>query len=152
MPAAGWSGSASSSNKRRKKQARAIAEILGEYNLKKDWVIVAGDLNDTPDSDPLEPLLSVPNLHDVLELEFGSDMTKRWTYHYRKFEQIDYILVSEPLKKKFVEAGVQRRGMYDLEALTKKDPSVATQKEYPSVTHWTNAASDHGAVWAEFKL
>lgn len=139
---------------RRKMQAAAVAAILGRYNLSKDLVIVAGDLNDTPDSDALSPLLSVPKLHDVLELEFGGDMSKRWTYSYKNdFNQIDYLLVSEPLKKAFVKAGVERRGIYNLEGLTSKQPpKVAVEKEFPEVTHWTNAASDHAAVWADFSV
>ena len=59
-------------DKRRKNQAKRVAEILSKYDLKKDYVIVAGDLNDTPDSNPLKPLMDVKNMHDVLELEYGS--------------------------------------------------------------------------------
>ena len=135
---------------RRKRQAKAIADMLKQYDLRNDWVIVAGDLNDTPKSNPLKPLMDVRNLYDVLALQFPNDQAKRWTYHYRSFEQIDYLLVSKPLKDRFVEAGVERRGMYDLEGLTTADPDVDNEKEFSTVSHWTNAASDHGAVWADF--
>lgn len=141
-------------DERRKNQAKAVAEILKRYDLTRDLVVVAGDLNDTPDSDPLEPLLSVPNLFDVLELQFGADLSKRWTYEFRgDFNQIDFILVSKPLKAAFQKAGVERRAIYDLEKITgKSNGKVAVEKQFDSVTHWTNAGSDHGAVWAEFKL
>ena len=114
--------------------------------------MVAGDLNDTPNSAPLKPLMDVSNLYDVLTLQYPSEPKRRWTYHYRTFEQIDYLLVSKPLKDRFIEAGVQRRGMYNLERLTASDPSIEAETQYTSVTHWTNAGSDHGAVWADFDL
>ena len=79
-------------------------------------------------------------------------MSKRWTYHYRSFEQIDYVLVSKPLKDAFVKAGVQRRGIAKLKRLTENDPDVPNETEYDTVTSWTNQASDHGAVWADFEL
>lgn len=142
-------------DERRKSQAEAIAKILKKrYDLSKDWVIVAGDLNDTPGSNPLAPLMNVPNLFDVLKLQFGNDFSKRWTYHYRgKFDQIDYVLISKPLKSVFKSAGVERRGIYNLKQLTQSTKrEIPVETEFNTVTHWTNAASDHGAVWAEFGL
>ncbi|PHR92498.1 MAG: metal-dependent hydrolase [Blastopirellula sp.] len=137
---------------RRKRQATAIADIIKKYDLENDLVVVAGDLNDTPGSGPLKPLLDVPNLFDVLELEFGDQKEKRWTYHYRSFEQIDFLLVSKPLKEKFIKAGVQRKGIYNLKKLTSNDPDIPNETEYDTVKTWRNQASDHGAVWAEFDL
>ncbi len=145
-------GSQAQNDARRKSQAEAIADILSGYNLSTDWVVVAGDLNDTPENAPLKPLMDVPNLFDVLELEFGSQKNKRWTYHYRSFEQIDYVLVSKPLKDRFVEAGVERRGMYNLKNLTSGNNNIPDEEQFDTVTYWTNAASDHGAVWANFNL
>lgn len=145
-----YSGTA---DKKRKRQASRVAEILEKYNLAEEWVIVAGDLNDNPARDPLQPLLAVQNLFDVLELQFPDEPMKRWTYHYNNFEQIDYLLISKPLKDRFLEAGVERRGMYRLKHLTSGSGGlVETEEEFDTVTHWTNAASDHGAVWATFSL
>ncbi len=138
---------------KRKRQANRVKEILGKYNLDDDYVIVAGDLNDTPDSNPLKPLTEMSKMHDVLNLQFGNDMSKRWTYYYNSFEQIDYILISEALKSIFVEAGIERRGMYNLKNLTTNSGgTVPIEKQFDSVTHWTNQASDHAAVWAKFGL
>lgn len=145
-------GAQATSNARRKRQAEAIAKILDDYDLTTDWIVVAGDMNDTPDSAPLRPLMDVPNLFDVLALQFPGQPKKRWTYHYNSFEQIDYVLVSKPLKDRFVEAGVKRGGMYNLKNLTASDPTIDDETQYNTVTHWTNAASDHGAVWADFDL
>jgi len=140
-------------DKKRKHQAKRVAEILGEYDLTSDWVVVAGDLNDNPASAPLQPLLDVQNLFDVLELQFPNDPMKRWTYHYDKFEQIDFILVSKPLKDRFSQAGVERRGIHNLKKLTTESGRlVDVEQQYDTVTSWANAASDHGAVWAEFEI
>jgi endonuclease/exonuclease/phosphatase family metal-dependent hydrolase len=140
------SGGEATTDARRKRQSEAVAKILEEYDLASDLVVVAGDLNDTPTRPPLASLLTHPRLHDVLSLQFP-DAKDRWTYHYTKKEQIDYLLVSDPLKDKFVQAGVERRGIFELDKLT---GGIETQ--FPSVTAETNAASDHGAVWAEFEF
>jgi endonuclease/exonuclease/phosphatase family metal-dependent hydrolase len=110
-------------------------------------VIVAGDFNDTPSSAALKPLMSMQKIHDVLDLQFQSDMDKRWTYHYRKHEQIDYILISSALKEKFKSAGVERSGMYEIETLTK-----ANEKRYSIIKEYKDSASDHAGVWAEFDV
>lgn len=135
------------SDAKRKRQATQIAEILGKYDLTKDYVCVAGDMNDTPDSEPMSPLLAVPGLFDVLQLQFGADNEKRWTYRFKDTNnQIDYILVSRPLRDAFVKAGVERRGIWDIENI------VSGVTPFASVTARVNAASDHGGVWAEFSL
>ena len=128
---------------RRLQQAKRVAEILAGYDLSTDYVIVAGDMNDTPDSAPLQPLRGVTDLYDVLELKFGADKLQRWTYqHGTQLNQIDYLLVSKPLKAAFVDAGIERRGMF----------CANVPIRFPDVTSEATAASDHGAVWAEFKL
>jgi predicted extracellular nuclease len=140
-------GSPIANDQRRAKQASRVAEILTtEYNLKSDLVVVAGDLNDTRDSEPLKPLMQLPGLVDILALAYP-DPADRWTYHYKKNEQIDYMLVSEPLAARFQAAGVERRGIYGLARM-----SARHEEEYDTVTCETNSASDHGAVWADFAL
>ena len=98
----GYSGP-SQGDAKRLRQATQVAKILmARFNLATDLVVVCGDLNDTPDSAPLAPLLGVPNLFDVLVLEFPN-AADRWTYHYKKNEQIDFLLVSKPLRDAFTE-------------------------------------------------
>ncbi len=140
-------GSQIKNDQKRRMQAECVAQILtSNYDLQHERVLVAGDFNDTPDSAPLSSLLHVDHLHDVLQLQFP-DPKDRWTYHYKKNEQIDYLLVSDPLMDAFREAGVNRRGIYDVGKY-----SGGTIQQYDTVTHPTNSASDHGAVWAEFEL
>jgi hypothetical protein len=66
----------------------------------------------------------------VLELQFPNDSPKRWTYHYDEFEQIDYILVSAPLKQRFLGAGVERRGISDLNQLTAASGILDVETEH----------------------
>jgi endonuclease/exonuclease/phosphatase family metal-dependent hydrolase len=140
-------GVPAANNAKRKRQAVRIAEILQKYDLKTELIIVAGDFNDSPDSDPLQPLLTVEHLTDVLSVQFP-DPAVRWTYHYRnKFQQIDYILVSDPLKNALQKAGIERRGMFQLSEITQ-----GAETEFDTVTSYSDAASDHAAVWAEFSL
>jgi len=138
-------GAKAANDAKRLRQTQRIAEILSGYNLTKDMVIVAGDLNDKPGAAPLAPLLKLSNLTDVLELQFPN-INDRWTYKYKnELNQIDFLLVSKPLKTGFVEASVERRGLFGIKAITGETP-------FPSVTTPTTAASDHCAVVAEFNV
>ncbi len=142
------SGGDAATDPKRTKQATRVKEILDEYDLANDLVIVAGDFNDMPTRPPLQPLLTMPLLHDVLALQFPTDLAARWTHHFdSEVSQLDYILVSEPLKNALVKAGVERRGIFGLKALTN-----GAQDSFPTVTSEANSASDHGAVWAEFSV
>lgn len=133
-------GAPAQSNARRKRQAQAIADILAAgYDLARDLVVVAGDLNDTPGSDPLSPLLGVPNLSDSLD-QSGLAANQRWTY-VRPRNQIDYLLTSAPLTTAQTGTGIERRGMF-----------ANVPGRFPEVTQDSEAASDHAAVWADFTL
>lgn len=126
------------SNKRRFGQAQRVAEIVAGYDLTTDYVAVAGDFNSPPTSWSLEPLLAHDHLYNVnLELPEND----RGTYKSRK-EQIDYILVSDPLKAQLAHVAVERRGAF----------SKAAWQPYPTVTSRSTAASDHCAVVAEFSF
>lgn len=131
-------GSQASSNEKRKKQAERVAELLGNYNLDEEFVVVAGDLNDTPDSAVLQSLVTYPKLKDVLSWEQFTG--SRATYHTGK-QQIDYVLVSEALFRKIEAVGIERRGIHKRGNIT-----------FPEVTSKVTQASDHACVWASFNL
>jgi predicted extracellular nuclease len=139
-------GSQTTSNKKRKLQSTRVNAILQSFDLSKDLVVVAGDLNDTPDSDPLSPLLQTPNLFDVLAEKFPNPKD-RWTYHFKKNQQIDYLLVSKPLRDGLQAAGVERRGIWEVEKFS--DNQIQPFKQ---ITRFAESASDHGAVFADFLL
>lgn len=136
------------SNEKRRRQAAEVSRILRtRYDLTRDLVIVAGDLNDEPGSAPLAPLRATPGLHDVFDL-VNRPKADRWTYYYGRdeaFNAIDQIYVSEALRPLLTAAGIERRGMAGLSKLT-NDAEV----EFDGITSWRLAASDHGAVWADF--
>jgi endonuclease/exonuclease/phosphatase family metal-dependent hydrolase len=132
-------GAPGTSDERRKKQAQRVAEILtNNFDLKKDLIVVAGDLNDTPNSDALSPLLSMANLHNIVDQLPVDD---RFTHIFGdEKSQIDYLLVSTPLKEKLSSVDIERRGMFKFSG------------HFPSVTSEGTAASDHAAVVAEFAV
>jgi endonuclease/exonuclease/phosphatase family metal-dependent hydrolase len=141
-------GAQATCNARRKGQANRVAAILRGYDLKRDLVVVAGDFNDRPGSAPLASLLRTKNLVDVLATQFR-DPRERWTY--RDKSQLDYLLVSKPLAEAMTTAGVERRGLFEVDKLTRGMPTGQVHP-FPSVTNDTNDASDHAAVWAEFRI
>ena len=138
------------SDAKRKSQATEVSRILRErYNMKNDYVIVAGDLNDEPASAPLKPLMATPGLHNVLDV-VNHPKDDRWTYYYGKekaFNTIDYLCVSEALKKRVKMAGFERRGMFDLAKLTN-----GKQSSFEGLTNWKLAGSDHALVWVDLDL
>lgn len=117
---------------RRKLQATRVRDIvLANFNLSTDLVVVAGDFNDTPDSDPLQPLLTLTGLHDVLDkLPSG---TPRFTFRSPK-NQIDYMLVSTPLFALLTHVEIERHDM--------TTPGFDRAR----------LASDHAAIVADFNV
>jgi endonuclease/exonuclease/phosphatase family metal-dependent hydrolase len=143
-------GSPETSDKRRKAQASRVKKILEErFDLDRDYVVVCGDLNDTPDSDPLSPLLGMAKMKDVLDIvEWPAE--DRWTYYYakeKKATQIDYVLLSKALWQKVEKGGIDQRGVADV-----AEVSEGRVEPLEGVTSWRNAASDHGAVWVDLHL
>lgn len=138
------------SNEKRRRQAAEVSRILRErYDLTRDLVIVAGDLNDEPGAAPLAPLRATPGLHDVFDL-VNRPKADRWTYYYgrdKAFNAIDQMYVSDALRPRLTAAGIERRGMAGLSKLTN-----GAEVEFDGITGWRLAASDHGAVWADFAL
>ncbi len=146
------------SDARRKAQATRIAEIVqSENNLKKEFVVVLGDFNDTPDSMPLSPLANVADLHnahDVLEKPTPQD--NRWTYYYaaaakaKRRTEIDMLYVSSALAKKIKTVEVIRAQMSAvLTGETGTGPGIS---EGIKTGSWRDAASDHAAVVATFEV
>lgn len=132
-------GTPASNDARRLRQTTRVKEILARFDLKKDLVVVAGDFNAAPASASLKPLLTVPRLHDVFDWA-GFANQPRWTYHSGK-QQLDYLLVSDPLFAAIQAVGIERRGQ-----LLKKEPHFST------VTGPQNEASDHACVWADVEI
>ncbi|MEW5975091.1 MAG: endonuclease/exonuclease/phosphatase family protein [Acidobacteriota bacterium] len=136
-------GSQRSSDAKRARQAKRVKQILSRFDLAQELVVVAGDLNDTPDSPPLQHLLQTNDLIDAL----GSPKLQgpRWTYQDGA-NQIDYLLVSKALFQKLAAVGIERRGIYSRDDFDGQFP------HFPEVDGKVSQASDHAAVWAEFDV
>ena len=128
---------------KRKLQAGRVRELLRRFDLTRDLVVVAGDFNDSPNSASLKPLLTTPELFDVLKSPLHSGPS--WTYHDGR-QQIDYLLVSQPMFSRLQAVGVERRGLFHKTNFGGKFP------HFPEVTDEITQASDHSAVWAEFDV
>jgi len=144
-----FGGNDSKSQKKRKGEAQRAAEIYnGLRNEGYENIIICGDFNDTPESDPLSPLLINTDLKDFSEhstfvvndnggigtFGIGSDRNK-----------IDYILLSPALFNRVTACGIFRKGAW----AGKQNPKWET---YPELTEEVHAASDHHAVWCEINI
>jgi endonuclease/exonuclease/phosphatase family metal-dependent hydrolase len=124
---------------RRRRQAARVAKILEEqFDLTQDLVVVAGDLNDTPASSPLSPLLLLSDLHNVVDTLPADG---RFTHVFKNDKnQIDYLLVSTPLRDALQSVTIERRGMFSF------------PDRFSSITRLSEEASDHAGVVAEFDV
>lgn len=103
-----------------------------------------GDLNDSPDSESLAPLLTGTSLRDVSEhpdFEWGP---RRGTFGSGNQEaKIDYVLLSPALFAKATGGGVFRKGVY-------RGPRTRDPWEiYETLTDEVDEASDHAAIYAD---
>lgn len=138
-------GSDLSGLKRRLPQANRVKRIVDD-RLQQGFthVIVAGDLNDTPDAPGLAPLMAHPQLEDAVA-KFASRIDpsgrRLGTYETGK-QQIDYLLMSPAVSAVSKQAGIERRGHY----------APRTWKPFDTVTSERFQASDHHAVWVDLTL
>jgi endonuclease/exonuclease/phosphatase family metal-dependent hydrolase len=129
---------------KRFRQAKRVRTIVDE-RIKQGFkhIVVAGDLNDTPDSPALSPLLKEDTpLQDVMQHpKFKSD--GRVGTHGNGNQQIDYILMTKELWSAVRDAGVERRGVWG-----GKNGDLFPHLD--TITTSEEAASDHAALWVEF--
>ncbi len=126
------------SDKRRRTQARRVAELASAHDLDNEFVVVAGDLNSDSSSPSLEALVNHPGLYNA-NLELPAD--QRATFRTGN-QQLDYLLLSRALRSHLTAVHIERRGMY----------TKTKWPHYPEVTNTRTQASDHGAVVADFDL
>lgn len=131
---------------RRRQQAQRAAEIYRELVARglRD-VVILGDLNDTPESPALAPLLTATDLKDVsLHPKFHSgEFAGRGTYGLgNDNNKIDYLLLSPDLFSKVTACGLFRKGAWP----GKKPRRWSVYEELAAPVH---AASDHHLIWAE---
>ncbi len=142
----GYGGQAAS-DARRKAQAERVREIYqGLVTDGCEFVAVIGDLNDTPDSDPLRPLIANSDLKDVFQHPAFDDGGYPGTFNLcNASDKFDYILLSPALFQRVKGGGVFRQGMW---------PGVRPRRwdTYPELRKRNDAASDHAAIWVDIDV
>jgi len=130
---------------RRIHQARRVGEIVtARQSQGFTDIVVCGDLNDTPASASLAPLVGHPDLQDaVTRFAASIDPTGKrlGTYETGK-EQIDYLLMSQSLQAAAKDAGIERRGHY----------APRTWKAFDTIKSVRDAASDHHCLWVDLAM
>lgn len=140
-------GSQQSSNARRLAQAARVKAIYAERRAQgHDLVAVIGDFNDTPDSAALAPLLRETDLRDISMVPNFDDGGFPGTYGASTApNKIDYILLSPVLFALARGGGIFRKGMW---------PGTRPRKWpiFDEITRPVEAASDHGAIYADLDV
>jgi len=131
----------------RRRQAVRVAEIYrGLVAGGVDHVAVVGDLNDTPDSEPLAPLLGGTDLRDISAHPGFDDDGRPGTYGYcTARNKLDYVLLSPPLFDAAAGGGIFRRGVWG-------GKRGVLWPIYETMTSAVHAGSDHAAIFADIDL
>jgi len=138
-------GTDPSGMKRRIFQSQRVAAIV-DQRLQQGFthIIVAGDLNDSPDKPGLQPLVQHASLTDAIK-QFAAAIdptgARLGTYETGKV-QFDYLLMSPAVTAVAKGGGIERRGHY----------APKTWKAFDSVKSSREAASDHHCVWVDLAL
>ena len=140
-------GTAGDSNRKRERQATRVKEIYQRLQADGEGnVAVVGDLNDTPDSGPLAPLLKQTDLQDIsTHPKFTNDGRPGTYANGTKSQKIDYILLSPALFDRVIDGGVFRLGVWG-------GTHGTLFPHYASMTKAIHAASDHAAIYADINL
>lgn len=141
-------GTPAASNARRKAQATRVREL---YDLRRsqgvDLIAVVGDFNDTPDSDPLSPLLgNGSDLRDISDHENFEEDGRPGTFgNGTASNKIDFILLSPALFANVTAGKYWRMGVWG-------GVNGTLFPHYPEMESAVHAASDHVAVIADIDL
>jgi endonuclease/exonuclease/phosphatase family metal-dependent hydrolase len=135
------------SNARRLRQARRVAQIYRRLRDEgAEHIVVLGDLNDTPDSAPLAPLLADTDLQDVATHPNFADGGRPGTFaNGTKSGKIDYVLLSPSLFARTEGGAIFRKGVWG-------GKNGTLWEHYPTMTKAIHAASDHAVIYADISL
>jgi endonuclease/exonuclease/phosphatase family metal-dependent hydrolase len=134
---------------KRRKQAERVSEIIKQRygdDLNGDFVVL-GDFNQSPDSETLQPLLSVNGLENIVQTRIA-DNSEKWTEEFKgKPSQLDYILLSPSLSERSQNEMpyLERRGLSNL-VKSYKGP------RFPGVGPAGTEASDHCALFMNIEI
>ncbi len=118
-------------------RAKAIAKAATKIN---PYVMIAGDLNDTPDSPTLQAIID----KDWKDIQSHSNYPTERPGTYATgtaSNKIDYMIMSHPLYECLLDVGIERRGTHH--------PKL--WDSFDGLTEITEA-SDHHCIWADFEI
>jgi endonuclease/exonuclease/phosphatase family metal-dependent hydrolase len=140
-------GSQADSNRKRKLQAQRVKTIYeGLRQGGADNVAIVGDFNDTPDSNPLSPLIQGTDLKDISEHPNFDNGGRPGTFRNgTASNKIDYVLLSPALFAKATGGQIFRMGVWG-------GTNGTLFPHFPEITKSIEAASDHAAITAEIDL
>lgn len=134
------------SDARRKAQAERTLEIYKRLVSEGvDYIALIGDLNDTPGSAALKPLVD-SDMKDAFDHPAFDQGGHAGTYgSCTASNKIDYLFLSPKLYGAVKAGGVFRKGMW---------PGVQPKKweAYAELEHPRDAASDHAALWVDLDI
>ncbi|MGC5172141.1 endonuclease/exonuclease/phosphatase family protein [Microbacterium sp. DT81.1] len=136
---------------RRKRQAKQVADIYDDLRAAGvDHVVVLGDLNDTPDSEALQPLLADTDLTDIASVrpfdDGDPDEDRPGTFgNGTKSSKIDYLLLSPSLLARATGAGIFRKGVWG-------GVNGTLFPHFETIEADHEAASDHAALYVDITL
>ncbi len=126
-------------------QANRVRDIVSD-RMSQGFTsfVVAGDLNDTPNSASLAPLTGMPALTEAVK-KFANTIDptgkRLGTYETGK-QQLDYVFMSAAIAQKAKGAGIERRGYF----------APNTFKSFDTVNDERDQASDHHCVWVDLSV
>jgi endonuclease/exonuclease/phosphatase family metal-dependent hydrolase len=134
-------GDSPAAKAKRLAQASAASAIAKRALEISPYVVLGGDLNDTPASDSLKPLF-LDGFQDVqTHASYPTDRPGTFDTGTAG-NKIDYLILSQKLHEALQATGVERRGSYH--------PNTWTP--FDTVKKKADEASDHHLVWANFTL
>jgi len=134
-------GNDQASQDRRRAQAEGAHSIAVAALSRSSFVLVGGDLNDTPDSPTLAKLFTDGFQDIISHPNYPTD--RPGTYETGlPSHKLDYLIMSPQLRAKLNDTGIERRGSFH--------PN--TWEPFDTVTKMADEASDHHLVWADFNL
>ncbi len=139
-------GRPSENDARRKAQAQQVASYYRRLRSEgAEHIIVMGDLNDTPGSASLSPLMDETDLREISTHPAFStgEYPGKGTYGQgNDSEKLDHLLLSPSLFARVSGGGIFRRGAWP-------GDGAARWTVYPELQQRNQAASNHHALWAE---
>jgi hypothetical protein len=123
---------------------KAIYESLRAGGI--EYIAIVGDLNDTPNSVPLQRLIAHTDLKDVFTHSSFDDGGYPGTYGLcSASNKIDFMLLSPGLFGRVSVGGVLRQAMWPGKRPRRWDT-------FPELVREQDAGSDHAAIWVDLNI